>query len=304
MSSSSTAQIILAVSQQYTIYVSFFILFSGVFGHTCNIFVLTRLKIFRTNPSAFYFIAESIVNLLQMLIPFTSRIAINGFAHDLTQTSLIWCKLRQVLTQASTLISLSIVCFTGIDQYLRTNYRPYLRQMSTISLAKILITSASIIWILHGIPIGIFFEIRSTSGCNIYDQNFITYAKYVYYLILTGTLPITISTLFSVLAYQNVRRIIRRQISIRRRKLDQQLTAMIIVRVGFLVAMTVPYVLQRIYTLSVVINKNDLVHRAIVQLIGAITISLFYLNYSVFLIYIYIYLIYFYYYFRVLFIYF
>jgi hypothetical protein len=52
---------------------------------------------------------------------------------------------------------------------------------------------------------------------------------------------------------------------IRRRKLDEHLTGMIIVRVEFLVAMTLPYVFQRIYTLSVVIN-----------------ISLFYLNYSVF----------------------
>ena len=69
--------------------------------------------------------------------------------------------------------------------------------------------------------------------------------------------------------------------AIRRRKLDQQLTAMIIVRVGFLVVMTLPYVLQRIYTISVIINKDALIHKAIVQLIGAVTISLFYLSYSI-----------------------
>lgn len=284
--SSSTAEPIILVSQQYTIYVSFIILFSGVFGHMCNIFVLTHLKIFRDNPSAFYLIAESIVNLFQMLVPFTTRIAINGFAYDLTQTSLVWCKLRQMLTQSSTLISLSIVCFDAIDQYLSTNYRPYLRQMSTISLAEVLIITATIIWILHGLPAGVYFEIQSTSGCNMYNQGFINYVTYVYYLILTGTLPIGISTVFSVLAYRNVRRIIRRQIAVRRRKLDKQLTAMIIVRVGFLVATTTSYFLQRIYTLSVVISKTDLIHKAVVQLIGAITISFFYLNYSVCLIYI------------------
>ncbi|CAF5084844.1 unnamed protein product, partial [Rotaria sp. Silwood1] len=49
-----------------------------------------------------------------------------------------------------------------------------------------------------------------------------------------------------VLAYQNVRRIVRRHMSINRRKLDQQLSAMILIRVGFLVVMTLPYVLQRI----------------------------------------------------------
>ena len=278
---STTTQGIIIASQRYTICVSFVILFAGLFGHTCNIIVFTRLKMFRGNPAAFYLIAESLMNSLQMLIPFTSRIAINGFAHDLTQTSLLWCKLRQVITQTITLMSLSIICFASIDQYLSTSYQPYLRQMSTIGLARILISTAMIIWIVHGIPIGIFFRIHSMNGCNIYDQNMIIYATYVYYLILTGALPITVSTLFSVLAYRNVRRIIRRQIPIRRRKRDQQLTAMIIARVVFLVVTTVPYVLQRIYTLSVTINKNDLIHKAIVQLVAAVTISFFYLNYAV-----------------------
>jgi hypothetical protein len=63
MSSSSIPQAILVASQHYTIYVSFVILFSGLFGHTFNIFVLTCFKIFRGDPSAFYLIAESIMNL-------------------------------------------------------------------------------------------------------------------------------------------------------------------------------------------------------------------------------------------------
>lgn len=277
----SVAQAILLASQQYTIYVSFIILFSGVAGHLCNIFVLTRLKIFRGNPSTIYLLAESTINLFQMLIPFTTRIAMNGFANDLTQTSLLWCKIRSVFAQLTTLISLSIVCFATIDQYFSTNYRPYLRQMSSTTTAKTLIIISILIWILHSIPAAIFLEIQPSSGCNLYNQGIITYTAYVYYLVLTGTLPITISTLFAILAYRNVRRIIRRQIPIRRRKLDQQLTAMIIVRVGFLVVLTTPYVLQRIYTYVVYISKENVVHRAIVQLLGAITISLFYLNYSV-----------------------
>ncbi|CAF3690653.1 unnamed protein product [Rotaria sp. Silwood1] len=109
--SSSTADIIVSVSQQYTICVSFIILFTGILGHMLNIFVLTHLKIFQGNPSAFYLIVESIVNLLQMMISFTSRIAINGFANDLTQTSLVWCKLRQLFVQYFTLVSLTIGSF-------------------------------------------------------------------------------------------------------------------------------------------------------------------------------------------------
>ncbi|CAF4751072.1 unnamed protein product, partial [Rotaria magnacalcarata] len=65
----------------------------------------------------------------------------------------------------------------------------------------------------------------------------------------------------------------------RRRKLDRQLAAMIILRVLFLVATILPYTVQRSYTLSTLAD-DDLLERAIIQLIGAITFSLFYLNYA------------------------
>ena len=50
-----------------------------------------------------------------------------------------------------------------------------------------------------------------------------------------GLLPIFVSSLFSLLAYRNVRRIVRRQIPMDRRRLDQQLTAMIFMRVIFFI---------------------------------------------------------------------
>ncbi|CAF1469193.1 unnamed protein product [Rotaria sordida] len=280
MSSLSTAQLILNASSQLTIYVSFIILFSGIFGHIANIFVFTRLEIFRGNPSAFYLIAESIADILELMIPFTSRIAISGFNNDLTQRSLVWCKLRPLVLQSITLVSLSIVCFSSIDQYLTTSYYPFLKQISTIKLAKILITISTIFWTLHGTSVLFIFQIHSTYGCNIYNQNFSNYVTYGYYVIFTGVLPITISTFFSVLAYRNVRRIVRRQMIIRRRKLDQQLTAMILVRVGFFVIMTIPYLLQRIYALSAITNDSSVISQAIVQLIGNITLALFYFNYA------------------------
>ncbi|CAF3102959.1 unnamed protein product [Rotaria sp. Silwood2] len=266
-SSLSTAQVILTVSQYYTICISFIILFSGIFGHMTIIFVLTHLKIFRNNPSAFYLIAESVVDLLQIIIILTSRIAMNGFANDLTQASSLWCELRALFVQSLTLISLNIVCFAAIDQYLSTT--------------KILTIIAIIIWILHGTPVFFFFKIQSTYGCYVYNLNFLNYVTYFYYLILTGILPIIISTFFSVLAYQNVRRIVRRHMPIRRRKLDQQLTAMILVRIVFFVVMILPYILQRIFTLGIFIKNDNVIYQAIIQLIGAIIISFFHLNYTV-----------------------
>lgn len=281
MSIEATAQYIIHISELYTICVGFIILFSGIVGHIANIYAFAHLKIFRGNPSAFYIIAESIVDLLQITISYTSRIAIIGFEDDLTRNSLVWCKLRQFFLQTFTLISLYIVCLAAIDQYLSTNYYPFLRQMSTIKSAKILITLLVIIWIIHGIPFLIFYETDPIDGCTIHNFVYSDYVTFFFYLVLSGFLPIVISTFFSVLAYQNVRRLIRRQVAVRRRKLDQQLTAMIIVRVVFLVLMVLPYAIQRSYALSPLIKDDALVDQAIVQLIGAVTFSFFYLNYAV-----------------------
>ncbi|CAF0914743.1 unnamed protein product [Rotaria sp. Silwood1] len=280
MSAELKAQEILNVSKCYTICVSFIILFAGIFGHVIDILVFTSSKSFRKKQSAFYLTAESIVNCVHLLISFTSRIAINGFDNDLTQTSLVWCKLRQLFATTCTLLSLTIVCFAAIDQYLSTSYNPYLKQLSTLNLAHYLTYSAIIVWILHGIPFLVLMEIRPTYGCSSYNNGFNTYITYVYYLILTGFLPIVITSTFATLAYTNVRRIVRSQMPIIRRRLDRQLTAMILVRVAFLVAITLPYVIDRIYTIQVQIDQNDSIQKAIIQLVGAIAYSLFYLNYS------------------------
>ncbi|CAF1355587.1 unnamed protein product [Rotaria sordida] len=280
MSAELKAQEILNASKLYTVCVSFTILFAGVFGHVIDILVFTSSKSFRNKQSAFYLTAESIVNCVHLLVSFTSRIAINGFDNDLTKTSIVWCKLRQLFATSCTLLSLTIVCFAAIDQYLSTSYNPYLKQLSTLKLAHCLTYSATIVWILHSIPFMMLTEIRPTYGCSSSNKGLDRYITYVYYLIFTGFLPIVITSIFATLAYINVRRIVRSQIPIIRRRLDRQLTAMILVRVAFLVATTLLYVINRIYTMQVQVNQDDYIQKAIIQLVGAIAYSLFYLNYS------------------------
>lgn len=277
---------ILIASEHYTICVSFVILFAGIFGHIVDILIFTSSKPFRKNQSAFYLTIESIVNCIHLLLSFTSRIAINGFNNDLTQISIAWCKLRNMFATSFTLLSLTIVCFTTIDQYLSTNYNPYLKQMSTLKLAHRLTLIAIIIWTLHGISFLVLMKIQSTQGCSAYNNGFIIYVTYVYYLILTGFLPIFITSMFATLAYLNVRRIVQSRIPIFRRRLERQLTAMILVRVAFLVIVTLPYVIYRIYSIESYIDPNDSLAKAIIQMVGAVLYSLFYLNYSVYKIFI------------------
>ena len=272
---------ILFVSESLTIYLSFLILFAGFIGHLIDILVFTSLKLFRKSQSAFYLTSESIVNSIHLLFSFTSRIAMNGFHNDLTQTSLLWCKLRYVLVTSLTLLSLSIVCFAAIDQYLSTSYNPYIKQMSTLHLAHRLTLIAIILWTCHGIPFFILMKIESTGGCSRYSNGLTNYVIYGYYVILTGFLPVIISSIFATLAYLNVRRIIQSRILIIRRRLEKQLTAMILIRVAFLVSITLPYITYRIYTLKIHEYPDDSMEKAIMQLVATITYTLFYLNYSV-----------------------
>ncbi|CAF4195210.1 unnamed protein product, partial [Rotaria sordida] len=107
------------------------------------------------------------------------------------------------------------------------------------------------------------------------------YLSFFYYPILSGLLPIFIASLFSILAYRNVRRIVRRQIPIVRRRLDRQLTAMVLVRVITFVILTLPYAIQRMYTYITKINQSNLFLFAINTLIGGIMGSFFNLNYAI-----------------------
>jgi len=96
-----------------------------------------------------------------------------------------------------------------------------------------------------------------------------------------GLLPVVIASSFSLFAFRNVRRIIRRQIPIQRRRFDQQITAMVLLRVVFFVFFTIPYDSYRIYTINTTVDPTDVFHYEISRLIQAIFISVFNLNYVV-----------------------
>ncbi|CAF4372305.1 unnamed protein product, partial [Adineta steineri] len=181
------------------------------------------------------------------------------------------------MVSSCTLISFSTICLSASHQYLSTSPLLYLRQLSTIKTARFLICASVIISILHTIPFGIFLEIRA-SICAVFNQNMLNYISYFYYPVLSGLLPVLIASVFSFLAYNNVRRIVRRQIPIVRRKLDQQLTAMILIRIIVFIVLTLPYDIQEMYTYIAKVNQSNLLYYAIINLIEAVLITLFNLN--------------------------
>ena len=138
MATSKTIQIIYAI-QKYVIYVDYVIFPVGIIGNLLNIFVFTSLKLFHNNQYIFYFISESISNIIQLFTYFLIRVLIETHAIDPVNYVLFWCKSRAMIVLSCGIISISAICFAAYDQYLATSHQFHLRKMSTIKLARFLI---------------------------------------------------------------------------------------------------------------------------------------------------------------------
>jgi hypothetical protein len=281
MASLSTSDEILYVVQEYNLYTSCVIFIAGILGNSVNILVFTSLKIFRQNQCVLYLTTEYVANLIQVIVYFFLRIFPAASGIDPASYSVGWCKLRSMLITTCSLISYSAICFAAADQYLSTSHRINLRKVSTVKLSQCLVFGAVCISTLHSIPFAIFYGIWPSIGCAVLNPGMSNYISSFYYPVLSGILPISFASMFSLLAFRNVRRIVRRQVPIVRRRLDQQLTAMILMRVIFFVVLTLPNTVQRIYSYNATITKANPMPYAINAAVSAITGSLFNLNYAV-----------------------
>jgi hypothetical protein len=281
MALSSATIVILNISEQYPTYASLTMFIIGIIGHSLNLLVWSKHKIFRNNQRIFYFIFESIVDICQLINYFTTRMLYVISETDLAKASPIWCKLREIIGQTLLLLSLCSICFISFDQFLSTSYIFYLRQTRTLKLVQRLIIIAVCLSLCHSIPAGLFFEAKLTIACAVYQPMLIRYYSYFFYPLLTGLFPILITSIFSMLAYRNVRQIIRRQIPIVQRRLDLQLTAMTLVRIVCFNILCTSYLVYMIYSMNVTIESSDSKRLAIEQLVKVIINSVYYFNYAV-----------------------
>jgi hypothetical protein len=273
---------ILQFATQYSVYSGCILFISGLIGNILNILVFTQLKQFRDNRWAFYLTVDSISNFLYQFVYISLTILTTIYGDDGTAHSLFWCRLRYMLPVALALTTFYTICLASIDQFCSTNYRfNLLQQLCTLKLAHGLTFVCICFWIAHSIVFGLFFYIQPPFGCVIVNSTFLRYATYFYYPVLNGLLPITIASFFGILAYRNVRHIIRRQIPIARRRLDQQMTAMILMRVISFVCLVLPFTIYRIFIVNYPISQHELMKYAIAQLVEVILIFWISLNFTV-----------------------
>ncbi|CAF1449980.1 unnamed protein product [Adineta steineri] len=272
---------ILDVASKYSLYSGTIICSLGIVGNVINILVFTQLKPFRNNRCAFYLTVESISNILYLLCSLTVYILISMYGNDGTASSLIWCKLRYTIAQTFVLITFTMICCTAADEYFSTNYLYNIRYICTLKLSRYLTFVFICIWITHSVIQTFFYNIVPSLGCAIANDIYLRYATYFTYPVLTGLLPIVIALLCSLFAYQNVRRIVRRQIPVARRRLDRQITAMCFIRVLSFVCLAAPFCCYRIYAVNNPVSRSEPLEFAIRQLVQVIFASTASLNFGI-----------------------
>ena len=269
------------VTERYILFSTIIIVAMGLVGNTLILSVFKKLKIFRTKPSVFYLTTEAIVDILLLIYNFTLRLLTVRYGFDIWYASPVWCKLRIIIGQTLVLTLLSIICYTALDQFLTTSYSVYLRNRSSVKLAQYLIFIGMCLSLLHSVAFGVFFDAKRPSDCAAAYPVLTRYYSYFFYPILTGLIPIAIAGCFSIFAYRNVRRITRRQIPLLRRRLDRQLTQLVLLRVSLLVIFNTPFVIYRVYSINISINPADSMRIAVERFVQAISNSVLYLNYTV-----------------------
>lgn len=253
----------------------------GMVGNISMILIFTTLRTFKGNQSAFYLTIESMSNIGFLLVINISRFLANILDYDPYEKLISWCKIRAMLSQLFGVCSLFTICSLAFDQYLSTNLRSDWRKMSTLKLAHQITCFVICFAIFHSITFLIFSEIQPSKGCAIYNPIIKSYYSFIYYPIITSLLPIFITLTSSLLAYHNVRRIVRRQLTIVRRRLDRQMTAMTLARVVSFIACGVPFICVSLYELNLNTNENNYTGLAIVTLLSSIFYSLLYTNFQV-----------------------
>ena len=283
--SSLTVSSLALVSKQVSIYMGIPMLIAGVLGGFFSMVVFLSLKTFRQSSCTFFLMIMSCANIGQLLTALLTRILITGFNIDGTETSQFYCKFRVFCIQSCALISFTCYCLATIDQYFATCSRPRWQQWCHIQIACRLSIIFSVIWLMHGIPFLLYYQLMTDSNterslCTVIHPIFLNYTIYLYPIFFRSSAPLLISLFFGFLAYRNVQQIRYRTIPLVRRELDKQLTRMVLSQVLLNIFIFPHYTITSLILLHMPLDADRLV-LAILQLMNTIALHLYYVYYAV-----------------------
>ncbi|CAF1200420.1 unnamed protein product [Adineta ricciae] len=197
---------LVSTSQQIIVYSGIVLFLVGITGNTMNIIIFSNVPAYRRAPAAFYFLIESIFKCIFLLVNLPPRIIAFSFGYDFANMSVIWCKTRQYLLMMSSATAISCICLSTIDQYFVTSSNPSLRRMSQIKWSRRIVIIVIITWCLHAIPFCLYFNISPITKTCISTNRTLSFYIPIYFLLVVCTTPVLIISIFTGLAYRNIRR--------------------------------------------------------------------------------------------------
>lgn len=220
------------------------LLFIGIIGNTINIFIFSSVQNYRTTPCTFCFLVEAVNNILHLTINFITHIIIITSGINITDTSVVWCKIRYFLIAFLPFNSFTCSCLAVIDQFFVTSANIRLRQLSKIEWTHRIVFILSIFWFLLAISTNVvFFDISPIT--HICMPNNPAYALFfsMFVLIFFGVITILIMLIFGCLTYRNI----HQTIILRAHQADRQLVKMIFTQAALVVISVTPYTVNGLY---------------------------------------------------------
>ncbi|CAF3439868.1 unnamed protein product [Rotaria socialis] len=273
-----------SVTTYFTTCVGLFIITLGMIGNILNIIVFTSLQTFRKNPCAFCLLTLSISEsgmLLFFALPDTFANIFN-YRRDAYVT--FPCKIRMAFPQTFGMMTHFIMCYAAIDQRLSTSM-PDRHHGINIRIMRHLIMIAIFISVLHSIPFFLFHNeqlLAGTNGtiCRFTDTNgvFSIYAVYINLPVIQGILPISIISVFGLIALRNVRNMHKKKVQRMRLHLEQQLTSMVLTKMFSACIILMPFLIFYITRYIISANTNNTIFQRQLFTVYRFFIMLFYLN--------------------------
>ncbi|UJR11455.1 hypothetical protein I4U23_015634 [Adineta vaga] len=258
---------IVLTSNLLTTYLGSIILITGVLGELLNIIVFLSLRTFRESSCAFYLTLSSVLKLIHLLTGLVSRVVISAADVD-------W-------TLLSPFYFLGFICLAVIDQFFATSPHRRWQQWSHIKIARRLSATLLLFSILSSIPQAIFFELvisltTNSRACTIISSVYLRYYNNFNVPVLFAPLPLLTTIIVALLTYWNVKQIAYRTVPLIRRRLDQQLTTMVLVQTVVNAITISPYLsLQMLITHTTLLS--DLTMKSHVQFTFSIILCIYYL---------------------------
>ena len=194
-----------SLSDDFNRYMPIFIYIFGIIGNFINILVLSQ-RVFRSNPSAVFFVVTSIAGLIAIVSGLTSRM-MAGYMTDLTLTVTWICIIRNYVLYTARTVALWMIAFATIDRWFSSNPNNSFRQKSNVKNTRLSIVivllgsclvNAPIIFCYQG---GLTGALRGCYGAT-YACRVITDTIYA---VITTVSPLITMVIFGLLTVQNIR---------------------------------------------------------------------------------------------------